>query len=241
MGERQTAARWFLRGMGGVASVPALILIGSFIGFGVLCRESGLSLGEAMFMTAFVWALPSQVVLVGAIATGSSALVAAIAVTLSAIRLMPMTAAWVPLVRAQGTPRWQLLVLSHFVAVTAWVWGFMRLPDVPRERRAVCFAGFGVTLTLINVAVTAISFIGAAALPPLLAGALFFLTPIYFLTALSASARYHAERLALGLGVVLGPALHAYDVGLHLLWAGLVGGTLAFIGHKLIHRRGGAI
>jgi len=58
---------WFARGTLGIASAPALILMVTFIGFGVLCRESGLTLGQAMFMTASVWALPSQVVLVGSI------------------------------------------------------------------------------------------------------------------------------------------------------------------------------
>jgi len=240
MEDTEKAARWFLRGMGGIVSIPAFILMASFIGFGVLCRESGLTLGESMFMTGFVWALPSQVVLVGAISAGTSTLVAAIAVALSAIRLMPMTAAWVPLVKAEETPKWHLLLLSHFVAVTAWVWGFMRLPNAPRGKRVAYFAGFGVTLTSVNVAITGLSYVSAASLPPLIAAALFFLTPVYFLTALTASARYHAERLALAIGVVLGPALRYYDVGLDLLWAGIVGGTLAFAGHKLLENRRGA-
>ncbi|MBZ8132362.1 AzlC family ABC transporter permease [Afifella sp. IM 167] len=240
MEDTDTAARWFLRGMGGIVSIPALILIASFVGFGVLCRESGLTLGESVFMTGSVWALPSQLVLVGAMSAGTSTLVAAIAVALSAIRLMPMTAAWVPLVKAPDTPKWHLLLLSHFVAVTAWVWGFMRLPNAPPAMRTAYFAGFGLTLTTVNVCVTALSYISAASLPPLVAAALFFLTPVYFLTALTASARYHAERLALGIGVVLGPALRYYDVGLDLLWAGIAGGTLAFVGHKLLERRRGA-
>ncbi|WP_245431368.1 AzlC family ABC transporter permease, partial [Rhodoplanes roseus] len=71
MRNEDTGLRWFLRGVGGIVSVPAFILMASFIGFGVLCRESGITLGEAVFMTGFVWALPSQLVLVGAIAAGT--------------------------------------------------------------------------------------------------------------------------------------------------------------------------
>ena len=219
---------WFWRGTSGIASAPALILMVSFIGFGVLCRETGLTLGQAVFMTASVWALPSQVVLVGSMASGASLLVTAIAVALSAVRLTPMVAAWVPMVRQPGTPRWRLLALSHFVAITAWVWSFQKLPALPRSARIPYFAGFAVILSVCNIAVTAASFLLAGALPVEAAAALFFLTPIYFLTALSAAARIPAERYALAIGLVLGPLLFWLDVGLDLLWAGLGGGTLAW-------------
>ncbi|MDQ0327267.1 putative branched-subunit amino acid permease [Rhodopseudomonas julia] len=236
MRDEDTGLRWFLRGVGGIVSVPAFILMASFVGFGVLCRESGITLGEAVFMTGFVWALPSQLVLVGAIAAGSPVIVAGVAVALSAIRLMPMTAAWVPLVRGPKTRKWQLILMSHCVAVTAWVWSVMRLRDTPPDKRAAYFAGFGATLITVNVCITAISYVSAASLPPLLAAGLFFLTPIYFLTALTASARQAAERLALVFGLVLGPLLRASGLGFDLLWAGVIGGTLAFAGHKLLLR-----
>jgi predicted branched-subunit amino acid permease len=228
---------WFVRGARGVVSVPAVILMTSFIGFGVLCRETGLSLGEAMFMTGIVWALPGQVVLVGAIGAGASLPVAALAVALSAVRLTPMVAAWVPVVRSERTPVWRLLALSHFVAVTAWVWGMLRLPALPPAARAPYFAGFGTTLTLCGMAVTGLSYVATGALPPVLAGALFFLTPIYFVTALTAAARIDAERIALAAGLAFGPLFQVWGVALDLLWAGLIGGTLAFALHRAIRRR----
>ncbi len=228
---------WFWRGTSGIVSVPALILMVSFIGFGGLCRESGLTLGQSVFMTASVWALPSQVVLVGSMASGASLLVTAIAVALSAVRLTPMVAAWVPMIRQRETPRWRLLVLSHFVAITAWVWSFLKLPALPRSARIPYFAGFAVTLSVCNVAITAASFLAAGALPVKIAAALFFLTPIYFLTALSAAARIAAERYALAIGLVLGPLLAWLDVGLSLLWAGLGGGTLAWLAGWLRKRQ----
>jgi predicted branched-subunit amino acid permease len=227
---------WFARGTSGITSTPALILMVTFIGFGALCRESGLTLGQAVFMTAFIWALPSQVVLVGSIASGASLLVTWIAVALSAVRLTPMVAAWVPMVRRPDTPRWQLLALSHFVAITAWVWSFLKLPTLPRSARIPYFAGFAVILSICNIAVTAISFLLAGALPVQAAAALFLLTPIYFLTALSAAARIPAERYALAIGLVLGPLLHWLDIGLDLLWAGLGGGTLAWLVGRMTRR-----
>lgn len=227
---------WALRGVRGVVSVPAGILFASMAGFGVLCRESGLTLGQALFTTAAIWALPSQVVLVGTIVGGASLATAALGVALSAIRFVPMVASWAPLVRTAKTSRWQLLVLSHFVAVTSWVVAMLRLPKLPPEARLAYFAGFAVTLTTAGTVVTGASYVLAGALPPAFTGLLFFLTPIYFLTALTASARLNAERLALALGLGLGPLFRFLGAPLDLVWVGLTGGTLAYIGHRLVRR-----
>jgi len=227
----------FLRGMLGVVSVPAIILMTSFFGFGVLCRESGLSLGQAVLMTASIWALPSQVVLAGSIASGASLFASAIAVTLSAIRLMPMTAAWVPVVRNPGSARWKLLALSHFVAVTAWVWALMKLPSLPRSVRLTYFAGFAMTLSFLNITITVLSYELAGAMPVLVAGSLFFLTPIYFITALTAAARHLAEKVAMPLGIVLGPLFFHMQIGLDLVWAGLIGGTIAYLTDRIFRSR----
>jgi hypothetical protein len=150
-----------------------------------------------------------------------------------------MLAAWAPAVRTAQTPRWQVLVLSHFVAVTSWVVAMTRLPRLPPEARLPYFAGFAVTLTTTGTLVTGGSFVLAGKLPPILAGLLFFLTPIYFLTALSASARLNAERLALAFGLALGPLMRLGGVPLDLVWAGLAGGTLGWLGHRFARRQWG--
>jgi predicted branched-subunit amino acid permease len=228
---------WVLRGMRGVISVPATILLLSMAGFGALCRETGLTLAQSVFITAAIWALPSQVVLVGAIAAGASLPTAALGVALSAVRFLPMIASWVPMVRTADTKPWKILVLSHFVAVTAWVVAALHLPAIPPRARLSYFAGFAVTLTTAGTLVTGISFLLAGTLPPVLAGALFFLTPIYFLTALTAAARIPAERLALPFGLVLGPLFRLSGLPLDLVWSGLIGGTLAYAGHRLLAPR----
>lgn len=230
-------AVWMRRGFLAIFSVPALLLCLSMIGFGVFARESGMTLMQTTFLTGVVWALPSQVLLVGAIAKGSSIATAAIAVSLSAVRLVPMTASWVPMVRGPRTSKWHLILFSHFVAVTAWVVAAMRLPAVPVEARMAFFGTFAVALCSLATLVTALSHFAAGTFPPILAGVLFFVTPVYFLTALTASARIPAERLALATGLLLGPLLRFLDVPLDLVWGGLIGGTAAFFIPRM-RRRG---
>lgn len=215
-------------GARGIVSGPAFILMCAVVGFCGFAYEAGIPMWHAVFMTGAVWALPAQFVLVGAIIAGASLPAAALAVALSSMRLMPMVAALVPEIRTRNTPTWVLLAVSHFVAVTAWVFAMQRVNMVPREGRVAFFTGFGLTLSVVNIVIVALAYGVISHLPAMIGGALFFLTPIYFLTSIWASARHREVYFALIIGLVLGPAFHFMDEELGLLYAGLIGGTLAF-------------
>ena len=126
-------------------------------------------LAQTVFLVAFVWALPSMIVVVGAVQAGTPLLATLLAVALSAARLMPMTMALMPVLRTEKTPKWVLYGLSHFVAITAWVFGMTRLPELPRAARVPYFTGFASTLTVVNMGVAAASWWAAATLPPIAA------------------------------------------------------------------------
>lgn len=220
-----------------IFSIPAFILMTAHVGFAGFASENGVSLLQATFMVAAIWALPANIVLIGAISGGYSLLGASIAVALSSIRLMPMVAAFIPEMRGPKTRRITLLFLSHFIAVTAWVMGMERFRHIPRDMRVSYFAGLGITLTMTNALVVALVYFLSTDFPPIVFAALFFLTPMYFLTSLWGSARERAGHVAMVLGVVLGPLLHVVVPGFDLLGAGLVGGGIAFAFHKLSRRR----
>lgn len=230
-------AIWFRRGLAGIFSPPAFILMASFVGFGGLARESGWSAGEAAMITGTIWALPSQVVFIGSVATDASIFATIVAVALSAVRLLPMTIALMPVLRDPERPIWIYYPISQFVAITAWVISMRRLPDIPVRSRLAFFLGFGSSLSVANVFVTLISFEIAGNVPPLVAAGLFFLTPIYFLVALWTAARVRADYFALAIGLVLGPIFHEIDPEFDILWAGLVGGTLAYAMHRFTRRQ----
>lgn len=204
----------------------------AFVGFAGLARESGLSLAQTVFMTGAIWALPAKVVLIGAILSGSGLFTAAFAVALSSVRLLPLVVSIVPQMRTQKTRKPVLYMLSHFVAVTSWVIAMSRFDDVPREHRTVFYGGLGSTLIMVNMLVVAIVFLVAAHLPASVSAALFFLTPMYFMTSLWGSARERAGHVALILGLFLGPALHNVAPKFDLLIAGVAGGVLAYSFHK---------
>ena len=222
---------WFLRGVRAAASLPGLILVSSFVGFAALAKDAGVTVTQAAFMTGSVWALPSMVVLVGAIVSGATLPAAALAVTLSAIRLMPMVVALVPEMRAERTRSWVLYLLSHFVAVTSWVVAMDRLKSIPREMRTAFYAGIGGALVMANIIVVTAVYAVADALPSTVSAALLMLTPMYFLTSLWGSARERAGHIAMVLGLGLGPLFHVLLPQFDLLAAGLIGGAAAYTWH----------
>lgn len=224
---------WFLRGARGAFSLPGLILVSSFVGFAALAKDAGVTVAQAVFMTGVVWALPSKVVFVGAILAGASLPAVALAVTLSAIRLMPMVMALVPEMRDERTPRWVLYVLSHCVAVTSWVLAMEQLKQVPRAMRTTYYAGLGFALISVNMIVVAVVYALAESLPSAVSAALLMLTPMYFLTSLWGSARERAGHVAMILGLVLGPLFHLLLPEADLLAAGLIGGAVAYAWHQM--------
>lgn len=222
------ARRWFARGMAQVATIPSLILMFAFVGFAGLCRDAGFTMVETVFMAATIWALPANVVLVGAILSKASLITAAISVALSSIRLLPMAVAILPEMRSTRTRRLTLYILSHFVAITAWVMALERFRIIPKTYRTAFFGGMGGTFLVVNVALVAITFQIAEKLPPLLAAALIFITPLYFLFSLWGSARERESHLAMGIGLLLTPVFHWLAPEMDILLTGLAAGTLAY-------------
>ena len=224
---------WFFRGTRRIVSVPAILLMSSFIGFSGLAIESGITVGQAVFMTLTIWALPAKVVLIGAISAGASIPAAALAVGLSSVRLMPMVVALLPELKGPKTRKLTLAALCHFVAVTAWVMAMEELRNVPRDMRTSYFAGIGSVLVGTNALVVALVYTLSASFPPVVFAALFMLTPMYFLTSLWRSARERAGQIAMVSGIVLFPIFHQFAPGYDLLVTGVVGGLIAFIFHRL--------
>ena len=216
-----------------LTSVFFLVLAGTYIGIGALTHDYGFSSWWLALSSMLVWAAPGQVILISSLGTGAPAVEAAVAVTLSAIRLFPMVVALLPLLRGPQTRLRDLLLPAHFTSVSMWVESLRLLPGLPRARR-IAFCN-GLSVGYMGTAVT-FGFVGyylTAGLPPLFAGALLFLTPMSFLISTARNARAMVDRLALALGLVLGPLLAYRHVGLDLMWTGLVGGSVAYGVHRL--------
>ncbi len=232
-----TPSTAFKRGLVNAFGVPVLVLCGSFLGFGALVRESGLSLWLGLFSTATGWALPGQIAIVELFGVGASLLVMASVVALTNARLLPMTVVLMPRLERPGARRWPLYIAAHWVAVTGWAEMMSNGDKIARELRLPYFLGYSMTLWLSTLVCTALGFLAADSLPSIVTLGLVFLNPIYFMLVFAADLRDRMKVYALALGAVLGPALHLLTPDWGLLLAGVIGGTAAFGIERLTARK----
>ena len=192
--------------MSSVAStVLTLVLFATYLGIGALAHDSHFSLGWVLGSTLLVWAGPAQIILISTLGSGATAVQAAIAVTVSAIRLFPMVVSVLPLMKTPQTKRRHLVLATHFIAVTLWVECYRLLPKVPRERRIAFTHGLGCGLLTVCMVATTLGYGLAANLPPLFAAAILLLTPLAFLLSTARNCRQISDVLALVLGIALFP------------------------------------
>jgi predicted branched-subunit amino acid permease len=213
-------------------TVLTLVLFATYLGIGALAHDTGFSLGWTLASTLLVWAGPAQIILISTLASGATAVQAAIAVTVSAIRLLPMVVSVLPMIRTEQTKRRQLLLSSHFIAVTLWVECFRLLPQVPRERRIAFVNGLGVGLVSVCLVANLIGYELAARLPQLLGAAILLLTPLAFLLSTARNCREWADVIALLLGLALFPLVSMLHTGVDILISGVSAGTIAFAVHR---------
>src|SRR5262245_18309137 len=181
--------RAFALGFGVVLSVPAALLCATALGFGALARDGGFSIWHTTFITGTMFALPNQVMLVDQLARNESLVVAAFAVALAALRLLPMTVTVTPFITG-GRRRTLLAILAvPFVAVTPWVESQRRAPGLPAEVRLAGYLGLGVCFWCAMMAGTMAGYTLAGSVPATVSATLLFLTPIYFLLSLLATSR----------------------------------------------------
>jgi predicted branched-subunit amino acid permease len=209
------------------STVLTLVLFATYLGIGALAHDTHFSLGWVLASTALVWAGPAQIILISTLGSGATVVQAAIAVTVSAIRLFPMVVSVLPMMRTPRTKRRHLVLATHFIAVTLWVECFRLLPQVPRERRIAFAHGLGTGLVSVCLVANAIGYSLAANLPQLFAAAVLLLTPLAFL--LSTARNWQlADILALVLGLALFPLAATLHTGVDILISGVSAGTIAY-------------
>ncbi|MNL54012.1 hypothetical protein D3C87_1773030 [compost metagenome] len=82
------------------------------------------------------------------------------------------------------------------------------------------------------------SFGVVASFPPLVAGVLFFMTPVYFIASIWASASHSVVKVAFVIGLIAGPVFAMIEPEFDIIYAGLGGGTLAyFVDRKWFRRK----
>lgn len=225
--------RAFAWGVRSVAStILTLVLFVTYLGIGALAHDTGFSLAWTLLSTLLVWAGPAQIIVITTLGSGATILQAAIAVTVSAVRLFPMVVSVLPMMRTPETKRRQLILAAHFTAVTLWVECHRFLPQVPRDKRIAFVQGLGTGLVSVSLCANTIGYFLAANLSQTLASAILLLTPLAFLFSTARNSKEFADIAALALGLALYPIAAQMNSGLDILVSGVAAGTIAYGIHR---------
>jgi predicted branched-subunit amino acid permease len=214
-------------------SVFAYVLFGTYIGIGALAHDFGFSVMWVTLSTILVWAGPAQVILISTLGAGAPLIEVALAVGLSGVRLLPMVVSLLPILKGPTTRQRDLFLPAHFTAISMWVESMRLTPLIPVERRIPFCNGLASGYMISALTATVVGYYLAARLPILLTAGLLFLTPMSFLVSVARNSLLLVDRLALALGLIIGPLLAYWQVGLDIMWTGILGGTLAYIAHRI--------
>lgn len=207
--------------------LPALLVFIGVLGFGSLCRQSGLSLEFSVSNLLVMWALPGQIAFVELLTAGNSLFAIVLAVSMANARFLPMAATLAPLVRPSlKRPVW-LYALVHLISFNLWIWLLRRLPELSMADRVRYYLGFALTTFIAGMIGAVLGYVLAGVVPHVVTLGLVFMFVAYFALMLS-DVRGVAGLGAVILGAVLGPLLNMVSSDWGVLATGVIGGTLAF-------------
>ena len=230
----------FWAGIRDAAGAPAMVLFAGMVGFGAMGKTNGM---DAWFTTAtsfFMFALPGQVVLLEMAITGSSLVAIALAVTLTSTRFITMTVTLFPQFHEKDRNH-GLYASVHLLAMTAWAISMREFRTIEAKHRSSYFIGLGLLCWVISIPGTILGYLLAGVVPPYITLGLVFINPLFFLLTFT-EVKPWVNRIAIGLGFVLGPFFFLLDRDTSLLTTGLVGGTIAYIfDRKVLRKRAGVM
>ena len=208
---------------------PSAVLAAGYLGFAALAKAGQFPLWAALLSTATIWALPGQLVMVEMTRAGAAAVVTVIAVAFTAMRFLPMTVSFMPLVREPWHRPWQMYLSAHVLAMTNWALCIGRVRELPSGQRLPYFLGFALTNWIVCIATTLIGYALVDSFPPLVNRGLVMITALYYILILSNEYRDRLVSASLVLGAAAGPLFSRLTPQWSILIAGLVGGSVAYL------------
>lgn len=200
----------------------------ALIAFGVVAKENGFLMTEAVLSTAAMWALPAQLVHVEAVATNATLLMTAMLVFLTNLRFFPMVVSLMSGLKVERVAH--TLGLSHLVSAASWAWCMQTFDAIAVPLRPRYFLGFALMCWLAGVLGTLVGFVIAEYLNQDLRLLLLFVSPLYMLLILL-NVRGH-RLIAVVLGGTVGMLAFNWSPDWYLPIAAVVAGSFSFALYK---------
>jgi predicted branched-subunit amino acid permease len=217
----------FWSGIRDALGAPVLVLFAGMVGFGAMGRTHGFDAWMTGLTSLLMFALPGQVVMLEMFISGSSLLAIGFAVTLTSTRFVTMVVTLFPQFHRRDR-NLLLYVWVHMLAMTAWAVSMREFPRMSPQHRLNYFIGLALPCWLISPLGTVLGYFVAGWVPTAVTLGLVFINPLFFLLTFT-DVKPWANRIAIGLGCLLGPLFFVWDADSSLLVTGLVAGTAAYV------------
>jgi|1185.fasta_scaffold03801_2 predicted branched-subunit amino acid permease len=208
-------------------SLPFIILLASFAGFGSVARASGFSFELAIVATAGIWGLPGQIALAEQYGAGAGTAAIILAVSLANARFLLMVMSFMPLMRVGLNHRGLEFASAQLLSTFSWAAARNAFPTLSDPLRPIFFMVYGLVCISSALIGTAAGYAGVTALPHSVVLGLLFLNPLFFALVFTDSRERHVIYAVL-LGAVAGPVLHGFSPDWGEAAGGLLAGTAGF-------------
>ncbi len=209
--------------------VPVIGLGLSMFAFGAFLNSSSFSLFQSFLSTMLAFALPGQFVMADVLLAGGNLLNIFFAVLLTNARLFPMTLNMLPIIKENNIPKWKYYLISHLIAVTAWINMFYIYKKIKKNERFEFFLGLSGSLWITSIFFTVLGYISSNLVNEKILIGMIFFNPMYFLVMTLTNILDKKLLTILLLSTILGPLLHYMDSNWGILFAGLFSGTIGFL------------
>ena len=208
---------------------PAIPLAACFVALGALLKDAGFNLQQSAASSLFTYALPGQLVMAESLLVGASIVNIFIAVWLVNFRLYPMTVSLFPLLEHKTQPKWKYYLSCHFLAVTSWLIAKDSYKKIDKKHRIDFWIGIGIGTWSTAILMTVLGYLSADYLNKDMLIGLAIVNPVYFFCIMIGAMKNLSISIAVIGGTILGPLIYLASTEWALLFAGLIGGTVAFL------------
>ncbi len=201
----------------------------SFFTFGTYLNSSGFNFLQSFLSSFFAFALPGQFVMAETLLSGGNLLNIFLAVLLTNARLFPMTVYLIPIIKNNNTPKWQLFLISHLVAATAWINMLEIKKKIKKKHRLAFFTGYAGFLWLNSVIFTLLGYLSSNFITKEILIGMVFFNPMYFLALTISNFKERKLYIIFFLSVFFMPIFYFISSDWSVLLSGVLSGIIAHL------------
>ena len=152
-----------------------------------------------------------------------------LAVLLTNARLFPMTLYLIPTIRNKKTSKWQLFLVSHVIAATAWINMLEINKKIKKNQRFNFFIGYAGLLWLNSVCFTILGYLFSNYVDATILIGMVFFNPMYFLAITISNLKEKKLYLVFFLAIFLSPVFYKLNIDWSILLTGITSGIIAHL------------